>query len=456
MKNYYIFMLKLNKKINIQLIVGVVISFFAIFLLNISESYALSPVFNQVKSSDSNTVYYLHHATGQRKAYINEAVFLDYGNNWSDVKVISREVLANWPEARLIKTADSDDLYYIEGNRKIKMNTVADIVNYNLEDVLPITVSQFELDQYETETTYQEAGLAVGRNLQINLLALQNTPHGLSLVAGTNDNPVLNLQLTAGAEAVVVNNLIFKIEGVYNRDLVDKARVISLADQKELSKSSSFSDSQLNIRFNDNTFIVPANSSVTIQIQLSFKHISNVQNQNLRLRLEQANSIVATGEAVALFPIIGPEFKFVEASNIVANVSIQENSLGSGANRQNLASFTISETSGQEDIYVRELVFRNNGNANYHDLEAFRLRRDNQVVSAAPEMNANRIVFVVNYLRIPAGQSVTLTIGANYANDYQVGRSVNLDLESAKIEGRTYELFLPVSINNLEEIFLLS
>jgi hypothetical protein len=450
-------MLKLNKKQRNYRFLALLLLVSSLFFFNLKETQANSLAFNQVKTPNSSTVYYIHQATGQRKAYINEAVFLDYGNSWQDVKTISPEVLDRYIDVRLVKTASSDDLYYInvKNSTKIKMNSLQDILNYNLENVLPITISEFELEQYQSEDNYQTAGLEKDSGLSLSLAPFNIDSNGLVLVPGTKNNALMSLQMTAGQEAAILNNISFSLSGLYNSDLIDKAYLVNTHTGEKIKSSSSFRDRQVTIRFNNNDLIIPANQTLAFELRLDFNLVDQVHNQNLRASLESSAAIEANVMTQGVFPIIGPEFKFLEASNILAQVEVREESLNNQGSRQNLAVFTITETSGQEDIYIRELVFRNQGSASSRDLETFRLRRGNQVISAAPQMSSRRIVFPVNYLRVPKGSSITVSVSANLALDYQADRSVNLDLEQASIEGATYSLFLPVDIVNLDESFIL-
>ena len=43
-------------------------------------AFGLDPGFKQVKTADSPAVYYLDHARGFKKAYVNAKAFLAYGN----------------------------------------------------------------------------------------------------------------------------------------------------------------------------------------------------------------------------------------------------------------------------------------------------------------------------------------------------------------------------------------
>jgi len=450
-------MLKLNKKIiNLSLLASILL-FASIFSFNIKEVQANSLVFNQVKTPNSATVYYIHQATGQRKAYINEAVFLDYGNKWSDVKVISPEVLDRFVDVRLVKTESSDDLYYIntiEGT-KIKMNDLQNIFTYNLENVLPITISEFELSQYQFKESYQAAGLEKDLGLSVSVAPFRVNGNGLVLVPGTKNNSLISFKMTASKKAAIVQNITFNLSGLYNSDLIDKAYLVNAQTGERIKSSSSFKDRQVTIRFNSNDLIIPANQTLTFELRLDFHYKEQIWNQTIKASLESFDSIEANLAIQGILPITGPKFKFINADSILAQVKIEEESLNRQEGQKELAKFIITETSGREDVYIRELVFRNQGSASARDLEAFRLRRDGHVISAAPKMVSNRIIFPINYLRVPAGTSVTVSVSANLVPDYQANRSVNLSLEHASVEGAIYNLFLPVEIINQDASFIL-
>ncbi len=449
-------MLKFNKKTYIYHFFGLTLMFSVLFLFNISQANALSPDINQVKVPGESTVYYLNHATSQRKAYINEAVFLDYGNDWSDVKTISPEELAKWPEARLIKTEGSDDLYYINGGEKIKMRTLQDIINYNLENVLPITVSEFELSQYKDASSYEETGLSKSAGLSVTQILLDNAQSGNSLVPGTKDNVVMVLNFKADGETAVFQSLSFKMSGIYNDDLIDSVSLLNADTGKAIEGSSSYHDRRLTFRFRDNKFYVPAGNTVKVKVLLNLNQGENVYNQAMRLRLEDADAVKSNLLAAGNFPVVGTEFKMVEAGHILGALETAELSLNGGGTAKNLGKFRLAETSGKEDLYIKQVVFTNNGSASDDDLELFKLKRDNQVISSASKMIDGDIVFDVSYLRLSAGKSLDLSVSANLDVDYQSGRSVDLELKSVKAVGASYNLSLTPAIGaNLNEIFLL-
>ncbi|MDD3285400.1 MAG: hypothetical protein PHG95_02090 [Patescibacteria group bacterium] len=448
-------MLKFNKKTYIYQFFGLTLIFASLFLFNISQANALSSDINQVKVPGESTVYFLSHATSQRKAYINEAVFLDYGNDWSEVKTISPEELAKWPEARLIKSAESDDLYYIRGSEKVKMNTLQDIINYNLENVLPITVSDFELSQYASEDSYEAAGLEKSAGLSVSQTLLDNSQSGNPLVAGTRDNQVMLLSFTAGDEAALFQDITFKLSGIYSDALVGSVSLVNANTGEKIEGSSSYHDRRLTFRFRQNSFYVPAGNTIKLKVLLDLNYLDNVKNQTMRLQLENAQAVTSNLALSGNFPLVGTEFKLLDAGHILGTVVAEEMSLGANGSAKNLGKFRVSEISGNEDVYIRQLIFRNNGSASQNDLELFKLRRGNQLIATASHMEDGQIIFDVNYLRLSAGDSLELSVSANLDPDYQSGRSVDLELSSLTAVGTSYNLSLAPSISNINESFLL-
>ena len=448
-------MLKFNKKTYISAVFALSFSLLGMFLINVSQVKALSPEINQVKVPGEATVYYLNHATHQRKAYINEAVFIDYGNAWESVRTISPEELANWPEAQLIKTAESEDLYYIREGKKVKIKSYQDVIDYKLSDVLPLTVSTFELSQYEEQKSYQETGLLKTVGLEISQSLINNQQSGNVLVPGTLDNQVMLLHLRARSEAVSVQSIRFNSGGLYNSKLVDDIYLVNATTGERLKGHSTVYDREISVYLNQGSLLIPAGTTVDLRVMLNLNGVSNTGGQDLRLQLLGADVIAASAAAAGNFPLVSSTFYMVEANSILGRVEVTENSLNGNGSVRNLGFFTIAETSGQEDVYIKEMVFSNEGTAGRNDLNTFKLKKDGKIIASAKTMDRNRLVFDVSYLRIPAGTSVQLALSANLATDYQSQSTVNLSLERLTAVGRTYEFSLSPSITNLQESFLL-
>jgi len=448
-------MLKLNKKLHIYGLGSLITLLFGLFLFIPSQVYALSADVNQVKVPGDPAVYYLNHATSQRKVYINAAIFLDYGNQWDQVKVISPEELARWSEARLVKTENSDDLYYINDGKKVLMRNLQDILNYHLENVLPITISEFELSQYQDESSYQAAGLDKDGGLVVSQdLNLDQASSDYALVPNTRDNHVMTLYLTARTETLIFRSSSFKVDGIYSPELINGAYLVNTSNNERIKSTSGFnSNRQLTINFGTNDFIIPAGNTMAVRVMLDLNSMANTRNQTIQFKLLNADAIDANLSASGSFPLIGRQFTLFDAGDILAQVEVSEQSLGASASQQNMGRFKVSETSGNEDVYIKEMVFRDYGSITKHDLENFKLKKDNQIISSAPKMEGNLITFDIAYLRLPANGELNLSVSGNLSSDYTSGRSVNLNLIRMKAVGKTYGLSLNSVINNIDESF---
>lgn len=424
------------------------------FLFGLSPALALNPSVNQVKVPGSSTVYYLNFATHQRKAYINATSFLSYGNKWSSIRTISPEELAKWPEAKLFKLDGTDELYYINGATKVKMKDSQDIIDYHLENVLPLTVSSADLDQYKNADNYNDGGLTKDKGLSISKAFFNPENSGL-LAAGTRDNEVMALTLSASsAGAANVKSISFKLDGVYETNLIDQIYLFNVNTNRAIDGYGSFNNTTRQAVFNvyHNDLVINAGGSVEIKVMLDLNALSNVDNQSFKCELTSAKDVEANLEASANYPLVGPQFHFVSASSIIGNLTASEESLADPSTRD-MARITLSETSGREDVYVKQISFINNGSAGPRDLDTFKLKRDGTVVANATAMTGGLVIFPVSYLRIPAGGSVTLDLSANLGTEYTSGRSVNFDLQEVKALGKTYGLSLDVNLKNQTQSF---
>jgi len=112
--------MKLNKKIILVIIIFVFVFSLALAVPNGAHAaFGLDTSFKQVKTADSPAVYYLDHARGFKKAYVNAKAFLAYGNKWADIKIVSQADLDKWPEMQLAKEKDNPAVYYLKNGKKV-------------------------------------------------------------------------------------------------------------------------------------------------------------------------------------------------------------------------------------------------------------------------------------------------------------------------------------------------
>lgn len=430
---------------------------------------ALDSSIRQVKTPNNPAVYYLNHNNQLKKAYVNEAAYLSYGNKWSEVKLISPEELAKWSDALLVKTATGSDIYYLKGKQKALIATSSDLISLGLvkEPILPI--SQIDLDQYSS-VSYSDLGLVTNTNFldlnNINILSPQasstlaitwdqvSNPNNNNILAGTNSNLVGVLNLQAGTKDVTLRTLKIDLTGVYNSGLVDKL-YITLEDYKILDRYSHFSNRQLEVNFPNDPYIIPAGQTRTIRVWLNLKACTlDCTNQTVRTEIKSMSNINSDAVITSTLPLTSTYLKILSVPSLLGQPVLQEQSLNTTLNGQNLilGKFTLTEDSGHEDIYLKELSFLNSGTASLRDLDTFRLQSGGNIISRTSTMtDGNRIIFKVNYARVSQGSPIILTVFGQKTGDFTSGRTINLNIDSAWITGKNIGVSLTSTIDNLEE-----
>lgn len=467
-----LFSMTVNRKLGSVLIV---LGFMGLGLFLARPAQALSPAISQVKIPSGRTVYYLNHATHLRKAYINADAFLGYGNKWSSVKLISPEEMAKWVDARLLKTAEAPAVYYILGSQKTLILFEDDLQAYNLNKEPILTVNQSDLDTYQSVSNTElglikteaeiasvtPAGVATstplaGSTLTVSLTPLNNGANN-SILAGTNSNLIGLINLQAGSQDVAVNVLKIDLTGVYNSDLVDRA-YITLEDNKVIERYSHYSASsrQLEVNFPDQPLVINANQTRSVKVKLNLKPCDlNCNNQTIRVELKSPDNIKSNANLNAAWPLSSDYFKILNVPSLIAQPVFQEEALAADPSGPNLilGKFTLSENSGSEDVYLKELTLVNNASLNIQDLKNFRLQTANSIISRVSEIRSgDKIVFSINYCRVSKEAPVTLTVLAQKGENFHPGGLTNLDVDGAWLVGKNLSVSLTPTINNISEV----
>lgn len=471
----------LNKKFYIFSLLFLV-GFFGWFLRPVPV-LASPIVASQVKLASSPTVYFLSQKYHLKKSYINATAYLSYGNNWSDIKTVSATALADWPEARLFRGVGTPQIYYIKGSDKALIVSPSDLVKFGLTGVPVLDVSLTDLAQYQP-VSYAQIGLtaasadqssnsssaasssssSLNTPLSISLISDPiTTANNNALVPGTKLN-VLGIFHFDSPQLATVTTMTMALTGVYNSAVISS---ITATDG-----SGNDLDANINWRSSDHTITVQfrpplqlaANSEKTVQIlaDLNTCGSNDCNNQTMYLNLATAASVQATLPVSASWPLKGSQFTLVSASGVLGRVTAQSlslasgNAITSGGNRL-IGKFAISETSGNEDIIVKQIIFNNAGSANVNDWQNFSLSDNGQTVARASQPDSNgRLVFDINYLRIPANSTADLSVTAEMLSGYNPQDTYDLQMQSLTAVGNTYKMALAPTINNLNESFPLN
>jgi murein DD-endopeptidase MepM/ murein hydrolase activator NlpD len=433
-------------------------SLFNLVMINQAiATYDIEPNIKQVKTSDNPTVYYLDHKRGLKKAYASETAFLSYGNKWSDIKIVTQELLDKWPDLNLVKTNNSNKVYYIENGQKALIESEQQFIDSGFRWSDIITILETDLAEYKT-IDFKVAG-AIG-NFDNNRLTIALDASGSSadyLVANTQDNLAAIFSLKAEAGPVEIKQLVLDLNGIFNQDIIKEIYLTNESDI-EYPVISPVNNRQAIFNFNNQPIIISPGEARQLKVYINLNETSaDILNHTLAVAINQATSI-AGAEAQGSFPIIGKTFKLISASGILEKVNAREQSLSIdnnqaiiGLTEKIIGKFKLEETSGRGDVFVKELSFANLGNSSATSINNFKLKnKAGQIVSTVAQLTSERkLIFKLKDYKIKKSGNETFTI----LTDVVVGgnSSINFDLEKAKVASSQGDFSLNVNIINLDE-----
>lgn len=452
---------------------------------NVRPARALSHDFVQVKVAGSPAVYFLSWKTGLKKTYINAAAYLSYGNKWSDIKTVSAAALQSWPEASLFRVAGSPDIYYIQGHQKVRVQSPSDLARFKLVGLPVLTVSATDLDQYQT-SDYTAVGWTVAGNNGNNSgdnngnnsgntppsgqqIAVYNDlvqgANGNSFIPNTKSN-LLGVFRFVPTAATTINSVTFNLAGVYSSAIISNV----VADDA----SGADYGANINWRGGDKTIVVnfrpalalAAGQSASVKILTDLNACTNCNNQTMHLELPGASAVNATlpaAPASSSWPLAGTTFHLVTLGGnvlgqpVVQGESIASSTAGVTSGTRIISQFLLKETSGNEDVQVKQITLTNSGTASFKDWANFVLLQDGNVVARANQLNSNgQIVFAINYLKIPKNGTDNMMVTAGLLTNYNTQATYSLGVSDLQSVGLTTGMSLTPVINNVSESFTLN
>lgn len=453
--------LKLAKKSVLKLLfVLALICIFHIFAVaRVAEAaYGLNVEIKQVKTASNPAVYYLDHSRGLKKAYPSAKAFLSYGNKWSGIKIVSQDELDKWPEIKLIKSSQSNAVYYISNGQKFLIESEQRFIDAGFKWRDIIIVSDDDLAEYKT-SDFKPAG-AIGNygNNQLSIALDPSSPKAGHFVASSQDNLAAVFSLRAGGKPVEIKKLILNLSGVFNYDVIKEIYLTNESDiQYDISAYPNNRIAEFN--FNNQPITVIPGEDRKIKVYFNFNNISgDITNHTLQISINNIENI-SGAKASGAFPVSGPIFKLVSSGDFLEKVYANEQSLNiknnqaiTGSTGKNLAKLNISETSGKSDVFVKELKFANKGNAGADSLNGFKLKnKAGQIVSFIDKMSSGRkLVFKLDNYKIKKSSDETFTVLADIAGGEN--QTIDFYLDKAKIESSQGNFSLNANIANLDEI----
>lgn len=438
-------------------VVGILSGLFFVFSAKVEASYNISPTIKQVKTADNPAVYYLDHARGKKKVYINEAAFLSYGNKWSDIKIVNQNELAEWSNINLVKSASSPAIYYINGGEKAHIVNEAEFLRLGFRWGDIVMVSETDLAAYSL-TDFRVGGgpnNVIG-NHRLIIEIDRTTPIGTTLPVNTKDNLVGVFNFKAEGELVEIRSLAFTLDGIFDTQVLDK---IYLANASGLAYEIpvSIRGRKATFYFRSAPLIIQPGPGAKIKIFVEFANYQDVLNNTFQVSITTPSDIETETRISGSFPVKASIFRLIDGSNLLGRVIAEEKLINDdeviiGDSGQVLNRFTIYETSNKEDLIIKEISFINTGNAESSDLSNFKLRdKRNRFIASINEMTDDGvIIFKPNNHRITKGDDETFTVIGDI--DSGEGRTINLDFKEIKVAGDSYGFNLRPGYLNISEL----
>jgi len=442
-KKFRLFVIAMAAKLLVSLIVLAIVGYWAC-QPNETEAAGLSTKITQVKTANSSTVYYLDYKRGFKKAYVSAAAYLSYGNKWSSIKTVSKAELVKLSDVHLIKSKNSNKVYYITNGQKALIGSAQQFINSGFRWSDIVTVSETDINGYKT-IDFSVIKLATLNSAKIGGGQIKN---GLLTVAtvfldnssqyiptGTRDNIVAAFRFEASGKDAAISRLTFTRQGV-SSDQAIGALYLTDEDGNLIGDKDSLNNKQFNLNLTGQPIVVPAGQNKIFYLKSNINPVSNVLGQTLKFGLLNATDIGADVAVGGSFPILGSEFKLVDGTSNLGQLkatSLAVNSNGEiliGSTNRAVAAFRFSETSGNEDVYIKKITLINIGSAHDYDLSDLVLvTSGGQVVAKANATAGQKATFTFSKgLFIYKNQSVDLTLKINVVNGE--GRNIKFVISS--------------------------
>lgn len=415
---------------------------------NAEAALGIDKNITQVKYPDSPVVYYLNHAQKIKKAYINEAVFLAYGNKLNQIKTIAPAYLNQWKTAEVVKVKNNPTVYIIRDGKKRIVVSEAEFLSLGYRWNQVMEISAFELSQYAN--TGEEDFNVNPYGFSVNLDSAKKT----SLALGSTHNNIGTIRARSLNGENKVSTINVSLKGLYDSSAI--AKVYLEKDGVVLAEKNSVNDRELTFNLGSKAFVID-NNETKINIFVDLNNCETCINNDLFLELVSSNVFGDNNKpAVTSASLKSATYKFVRSSGLFGELSITEESLigyshdiVAGSMGQVFGRFTVQEISGREDVLIEQIVLVNNGSLKNSYFNNLKLKVDNTVVAQLPTISGREIIFKPNYLKISKNSSKMIVVLGGILD----GTNSDIDLQLQKVvaESAEYGVGVKNSSVNLNE-----
>lgn len=419
-----------------------------------------------VKTADDPKVYYINEALDKKKLIPNEAIFLAYGNMWEDVSVVSKKDLNSYFDINVIKRANDSKIYELKDGVKRVIADPQEFISKGYKWNEAVIVKDIELNYYptkmafkdeEAEIEYDESEKKQNDNLSSQIvsndrfLSVKTIKQNKDILAPSGSiSLMLKLKLTAGLEKPA-NVSSLKISRVKGFSLIEKIIIVD-ENNNALGSAEMLNKNYADVRLKPELYIAPGASKV-ININGSAKNDDHIFYE--QLLVGSASDISTDANITGSFPLMGDRIKVIPGGKLIGKVEVGGIVISSGLRNvyigetdSLITKFILSETTGNEDVYLKMLKITNTGSSSVKLANVDLVDQDNHVIATVKEPAGNIIVFdmMKSPYKITKGLSRTFSVRADIVDG--PGGKIKFEIKQASdilTTGKEYLFDLMVS-----------
>lgn len=372
---------------------------------------------------------YIINQAGYKRHIFNPDVFNMYGHlKWTDVKDLS---------ATTVQAFTTSDLYRIAGDGKVWSvgddgvkhwinMTAADFTakGYNWSQVFEVNATEgnYYTQGSDITTTTPTPPVTPPVTGAVSVSLSPSTPAAAVLAAGTVFNTVTTLRLTAGAQDASISGLTVTKEGLLANSLISGISVWKGTDRQGNILTSLTSEGKASFTFGT-PISVSANSTVDLDLKANIS--SSATSGTFDFAIMSSAEVSASGTVSGTFPVRGNGFSVI-SSGALGSYTITAQAVGGassdfpasgsgnleiGVSQKEVGKFQFNETTGREDMLVKQMTIYTQGSVQAKDLANWKLYDPSGTELATGVVNMPYVTFTLaTTYRIPNGTTRTLSV----------------------------------------------
>lgn len=369
------------------------------------------------RDAESGRVYFLHWGRNLKKYHPTPKHFAAYGGNrWEEVVTLNATDLSYWQEAVVLKTADDKNVYLVDGDKKALIPDEAAFNGAGLSWDRLMTVSAADLNAYAAvdftpALAQQVRSRTIGGGMdngtpqptptgtgQLIVTLDQSSPAATVIPYATARNTVASYRLRAEGGKVELNGVSLMKRGIAPDSAIVRVAVFD-ANGALYGTTERLAEGRANVSFRNRPFVIPRGGEKTMVIAVDFA-TAGAHNDTIAFSIAQPADLQTAAGVSGIFPLAGNEHKLVVVNDFVgtaavagASISDANRDITIGTRKEEVARFTVRETSGNEDIAIQSLTLTNEGTAQSDDIDYITLYRNGRPHATVRDMAERTVTF---------------------------------------------------------------